>query len=365
MLQIIFGLGALGLMLVLLVVCLTGWTWAYVRVSRGEPILAQESGEVVSWGLVDIVALIFTVAFLVFVFQLCGLIFTGGSLPIDPDTLTTNQRAAMIMGFAGAELLTVLVIAMLIKLRGLGVQMFGKRGEQFSEDLMLGAMAFGMLVVPTLILQSILALLQPYEHELINMLIKDRSVPMAFASVAAAVFAAPLFEEFAFRGLLQGWLQDMWDGRLSTANIFVGRIRRSWQAEPQPELVAAETGMAEGAAIVTSYADSSDNPFDSPQSEGSVASSAVSEEALPIKRAPGQLYGPILISAALFALMHLGQGLAPIPLFFLALGLGYLYQRTRRLTPCVVVHFLLNGQSMALLMIQVFVVGDDAALIAN
>ncbi|TWT34241.1 CPBP family intramembrane glutamic endopeptidase [Blastopirellula retiformator] len=364
MAQIVFGLGALGLMLVLLVVCLTGWTWVYFRVSRGEAILQQESGETISWGLIDIVALIVTVAVLIGMFQVGGLIATGAKFPINPDTLTTNQRASMIMAFAAAELLTVLAIAKLISLRGFGLQLFGKRGEQFSSDLLLGCMAFGMLVVPTLILQTILALLQPYEHELINMLIKDRSVPMAFASVAAAVFAAPLFEEFAFRGLLQGWLQDMWDGRLSTASVFVGRIRRYWQAEPLPELVAATATSAESAEVASSFADSSDNPFDSPQSEVIVAS-AVSDEALPIERSPAQLYGPILISAALFALMHLGQGLAPIPLFFLALGLGYLYQRTRRLTPCVVVHFLLNGQSMALLMIQVFVVGDDAALIAN
>ena len=39
------------------------------------------------------------------------------------------------------------------------------------------------------------------------------------------------------------------------------------------------------------------------------------------------------VSAAIFAFMHLGQGPAPIPLFFLAIGLGYLYRQTHRATP--------------------------------
>jgi len=37
---------------------------------------------------------------------------------------------------------------------------------------------------------------------------------------------------------------------------------------------------------------------------------------------------PILLSAGLFAALHATHGPDPIPLFLLALGLGYLYQRT-------------------------------------
>jgi membrane protease YdiL (CAAX protease family) len=44
--------------------------------------------------------------------------------------------------------------------------------------------------------------------------------------------------------------------------------------------------------------------------------------------------------------MHLGQGAAPIPLFFFSLGVGYLYRQTGRLWPCIIVHFLLNAFSM-------------------
>ena len=45
--------------------------------------------------------------------------------------------------------------------------------------------------------------------------------------------------------------------------------------------------------------------------------------------------------------MHLGTGLDPIPLFFLGAILGYLYNKTHRLLPCIVVHMLFNGFSLA------------------
>ena len=52
---------------------------------------------------------------------------------------------------------------------------------------------------------------------------------------------------------------------------------------------------------------------------------------------------PIVVSSGLFALAHLQHGPDWIPLFVLALGLGYLYQRTQRVLPCIVVHVLFNS----------------------
>ena len=36
----------------------------------------------------------------------------------------------------------------------------------------------------------------------------------------------------------------------------------------------------------------------------------------------------------------------PIPLFFLALTLGYLYRRTHRIAPCVFLHMAFNATSV-------------------
>ena len=51
---------------------------------------------------------------------------------------------------------------------------------------------------------------------------------------------------------------------------------------------------------------------------------------------------PIAVSGLLFGLAHWGQGVAPVALVFLGCGLGYIYQRTHRVLPCILVHFLVN-----------------------
>jgi membrane protease YdiL (CAAX protease family) len=55
---------------------------------------------------------------------------------------------------------------------------------------------------------------------------------------------------------------------------------------------------------------------------------------------------PILVSSLLFALAHFGIGPDPIPLFLLALVLGYVYQRTHRIVPCMVTHALFNSLTL-------------------
>ena len=59
--------------------------------------------------------------------------------------------------------------------------------------------------------------------------------------------------------------------------------------------------------------------------------------------------GAIVFSSLLFAAMHWDHGAAPVSLFFFSLGLGWLYQRTHRLLPSIVVHLCLNACSLMLL----------------
>jgi len=60
---------------------------------------------------------------------------------------------------------------------------------------------------------------------------------------------------------------------------------------------------------------------------------------------------PILISSSTFAALHAGYGPDPIPIFILALGLGYVYSRTHRIWPGLVLHMSLNGSSTVALML--------------
>ncbi len=63
---------------------------------------------------------------------------------------------------------------------------------------------------------------------------------------------------------------------------------------------------------------------------------------------------PVAVSALIFALLHLSHGPDWVPLFVLALGLGYVYRQTHRILPGIVVHFLLNACSMGMFLVDVF-----------
>jgi hypothetical protein len=62
----------------------------------------------------------------------------------------------------------------------------------------------------------------------------------------------------------------------------------------------------------------------------------------------------LLITAVLFALIHEPKSqfhMMPVMMFPVALALGYCYERTQRLAPCIMLHVLHNGFSVALILL--------------
>jgi len=60
----------------------------------------------------------------------------------------------------------------------------------------------------------------------------------------------------------------------------------------------------------------------------------------------------IVASSLAFALAHLGQGLAWVPLFFFGLVAGYLARQTGSIVPGVILHGLFNAVSVVLVVLQ-------------
>lgn len=238
----------------------------------------------------------------------------GQEPPVD-----LRRMAVLITGDGVSRLLTMFCVLLLMWLGDRKILLrFGWYLRP--RDVLLGLIAAGMLLPPLFVFQAVLSQLVPYEHPVLD-IIRDAGTPWIFAAMAfSTVIVAPLTEEFFFRGLLQGWLQRIATGRESFE-----------QSERVPDTPALEVS------------DSRTELLEQPPPRGKVSGEEVS-------RWP---YWPIFVSSVLFGLVHFGHGAAPIALFFLACGLGYLYRITGSLWPCVIVHMVLNAISTSLAILSV------------
>jgi membrane protease YdiL (CAAX protease family) len=198
-------------------------------------------------------------------------------------------------------------------------------------------------LAPIRIIQGVLLLLwgtpeMESGHPLVKMLTDGTpSVFVMLVASFAAVVVAPVCEEISFRLLLQGWLEKwesvrlgIWaEGRLATES--------DTQNEPSPtiEMTNSEFRMTN----VESAVDEEKSSIVNPQS---------SIDALPDRGYAGMPFGwfPIIVTSVFFGLAHFGYGPEPLPLFVLALMLGYVYQRTHRIVPCIVAHAIFNAFTM-------------------
>jgi membrane protease YdiL (CAAX protease family) len=160
-----------------------------------------------------------------------------------------------------------------------------------AADLGAGLRASLLLLPPVLLISAAASLIVPYEHPVLESLAGIKTPVIFLATFLATAVITPVVEEFLFRGLLQGGLQALAD--------------RIPSASPQS---------AEPTAPPESYRPSA--------------------------------WWPVLVASLVFALMHLGQGAAPIPLYFLGLGLGYLYRQTGSLAQPIIAHVVLNGLTL-------------------
>jgi hypothetical protein len=164
---------------------------------------------------------------------------------------------------------------------------------------------------------------------------------------------APLVEEFLFRVLLQGWLE-----RICASPAVALRLRRDDASHVRDASDAGDSANVErnevwreetvDAGALPPYRPMPlEYPFDAyhpPQVDLASGSGEVDASDFRGLRS----FAPILISSGLFAAAHAGTWPDPLPLFVLALVLGYVYRQTHRLWPSVVLHMLFNGLALAM-----------------
>ncbi len=304
----------------LCVACVAGWV-AFVKHWRETgQWLPENRYQPSPIGLVDVAG----VYFIWFMGQLVAAV--AYSLILSPEQVVNENAEATNQSAHLDPVLIAVVILVQIAVTGLAIgfvkqryrtwQAMGLDLEDLRPKIKYAVAAFILVIPPILLLQSKLAELVPYQHPTMDMIRKQGDgVPLMWIMAwLSAVIVAPICEEFFFRGILQAWLQRAIPPSASMDRLIGG----GWDEGSAADMGAVGVG-------------------DEPNLSGTDLTS--------IARSQNPIVAIVLASLA-FALVHLGQGPAPIPLFFLSLVLGYLFYRTGSLIPGILLHMGLNAFSL-------------------
>ena len=285
---------------------LSAWIWAIGRLRRGELLLPQAPSKTVPWRIeaVIAVALLWMILNTLVPYLLHPLI-------VAPETTWLPSSAKQPYSTAEELLLIAIINALLVLLIPIYLAWSAKAhpsdigisSNELGVNVLRGVVACLLIAPPVYFINFLAALRWKVQHHPLEQMVRDDpSGPIALLAVISGVILAPAAEELMFRGVLQAWLMRVWQG-------------------------------AGGATRATDSLDEQPVP------------GAGSHEPVVSPRPPRDGMMPILITSTIFAGIHVGQWPAPVAIFFLSLGLGFLYQRTGSLIGPFVLHAMFNGIS--------------------
>src|SRR5262245_37393827 len=327
---------------------MAAWRWlAYL----GVRLLPRERRRTVPWTGVEVsfAIVIFSFIRILLYWFLDGLGFYQWTYPPaapdsgpEPHWKALSIRKALWATALAAPLQIGLILAFFRSLAGVRLYHLGLTARRTSANTVLGFLAWLALAPFVLFLHvavnawySIFTSAKPEEHPLGELGTANLFPVEWLLLVFTAVVAAPVLEEFLYRGVLQPWFMSRsWGGLAAIgAALFTALYERAsqivtaWQARNVRDMLH----QLEPAAFVLLMM------------PGWLLAERVARHWLRYPRAAGSIYGTSL----LFAASHSFAWPQPIPLFVLSLGLGFLAYRTRSLVAPIVLHMLFNSIATA------------------
>lgn len=289
----ILSLAAVGLTCVIFFIA-PPWLYLFItRIWKKRPLIKHWNQKVTRTDLLDVIVVlvIYLTSQAVAILVVVDLEVFGTPAGFNPILITPLNSAAGLSVMAGG-----LVTFTLVYLRRQDLRIMRFRADKLGQQVVIGITTTACVLPTILLLNGLVSVfVTKYNHPVIDAFLSEMSLSALLSTAFSVVIAAPLVEEFVFRGVLLSFLQRIFD--------------RNWTFE---SLLVCNNSMMPAHA----------------------ASQGIASR-----------YGAIVVTSILFAGLHVGQGAAYIPLFFLALALGYVTQRTGSILPAIIIHVSLNSLS--------------------
>jgi membrane protease YdiL (CAAX protease family) len=257
--------------------------------------------------------------------------------PPTPEQMGPLTRLNLIAGALAFPLQIASVVFLLPRFAGIRLEQIGLTWRRLGRNCLGGAV--GWLILTPVCMALYYAVIALYgsqtanvqEHPLVLLAHKGLTLGELLLLIAAVSVTAPVMEEMLFRGALQSWLENR---PLGAPFVLILAILAS--VPTKKEVWAAAWTQGVGALLLHSA------PI-----LFVVVLNLIYWMVYWFSRTPA--WPALFAASTLFAAVHSFAWPSPVPLFVLALGLGWLAQRTRSLAGPIVLHGLFNAVNCALL----------------
>jgi membrane protease YdiL (CAAX protease family) len=306
--------------LMLLSTVIAAWGVTIVRLCRGQRVLPNGQPTLVPWRGKEVlsVLIVFMATMLVVPY-----LYMYAVRMMDPDAHANSFDRVVATALMN---LTFLMIAWKVlqtfsdaRLSDLGVEASIAPMEFFRGLFTWPLVAPLIFGINALVLRTVD---RPDKHPMQEVLEQNTSLVTWGAMFFSGVLVAPVVEEFLFRGVLLGWLNQIAMG------VAKQKQRRNHEFEDLFNELSTDLNGLEPSPQDILEVDVVTNSIDEP---------------IPPRFVRLRLFIVNVFVSAVFAMLHGSVWPSPVPLFFLSLVLGYLFQRTGSLIAPIGLHMIFNS----------------------